>query len=189
MSWRQFFADIETNDKFRMTDKTVYNDAPAYCHYFFDLVKTNDVLTELENSCQMTKGLFSMITAEKENYSYQPLKWTTKEVIRHIIDCERVYAYRAFRFSRFDKTELPGFDENFYIDSFKSVEQSLTDLTEEYQNVRKSTISLFKTMTDEMLDFKGTANKVVFTARALGFMAVGHNIHHCNFIKSNYLSG
>ena len=172
-----------------MIDKTIYKDAPQYCYYFFDLVQTDDLLAELDNSYQMTQALFSLISPEKENYVYKPNKWTTKEVIRHIIDCERVYTYRAFRFSRFDNIELSGFDENLYIDNIKKFEQNLTDLKEEYENVRKSTISLFKAMTNEMLDFRGTANKVVFTPRTLGFMTIGHNLHHCNFIKANYLNG
>ncbi|MFZ5946579.1 MAG: DinB family protein [Stygiobacter sp.] len=172
-----------------MTDKTIYQDAPKYCHYFFDLVQTDDLLNELKKSKIFTDNLFKLITAEKENYSYAPNKWTTKEVIRHIIDCERVYTYRALRFSRFDNTELSGFDENKYIDSIKGLEQNLADLKDEYDNVRKSTIALFKAMTKEMLDFKGTANNVGFTARTLGFMTVGHNLHHCNFIKTKYLNG
>jgi len=172
-----------------MTDKTIYQDAPKFCHYFFDLVQTNDLLNELENSRIFTGNLFKLITVEKENYSYAPNKWTTKEVLRHIIDAERVFAYRALRFSRFDNIELSGFDENKYIDSIKGIEQNLTDLKDEYDNVRKSTIALFKTMTKEMLDFKGTANNVGFTPRTLGFMIVGHNLHHCNFIKTKYLNG
>ncbi len=171
-----------------MIDKTIYRDAPNYCYYFFDLVQTDDLLAELEKSYQMSQELFRLIAPEKENYSYIPNKWTTKEVIRHIIDCERVYTYRAFRFSRFDNTELSGFDENLYIDRIKKVEQNMTDLKEEFENVRKSTIYLFKRMTNEMLDYRGTANKVGFTARTLGFMTIGHNLHHCNFIKANYLN-
>ena len=116
------------------------------------------------------------------------LRYHTKEVLRHIIDCERVYSYRALRFSRFDETELSAFDENLYIESIKKIEQNLTDLKDEYENVRKSTIALYRTMTKEMLDFKGKANKVDFTARTLGFMTVGHNLHHCNFLKTNYLN-
>jgi hypothetical protein len=87
-----------------------------------------------------------------------------------------------------DNTELSGFDENLYMDRMKGVEQNMSDLKEEYEYVRKSTISLFKTMTNEMLDFRGTANKAVFTARTLGFMTIGHNLHHCQFIKENYLN-
>lgn len=171
-----------------MKNNKIYKVAPNYCHYFFDLVETDNLLHELEKSNQLTKELFSLITPENENFSYEANKWTTKEVLRHIIDCERVYTYRAFRFSRFDNTELAGFDENKYVDNFKVTKQNLEELENEFENVRKSTISLFQTMTDEMLDFKGTANKVAFTARALGFMTVGHNLHHCNFIKTKYLS-
>ncbi len=80
------------------------------------------------------------------------------------------------------------FDENKYIDNIKAIEQNLLDLKNEYENVRKSTIELFKKMTNEMLNFKGTANKVCFTARTLGFMTVGHNLHHCNFIMTKYLN-
>jgi uncharacterized damage-inducible protein DinB len=171
-----------------MTDKIIYKDAPNYCHYFFDLVETNDLLNELEKIYKLTKEVFKLITFENENYSYQTNKWTIKEVLRHIIDCERVYTYRAFRFSRFDNTELSGFDENEYIEKIKQAEQSLAELIDEYENVRKSTINLFKTMTNEMLDFKGKANKVSFSPRTLGFMTIGHNIHHVNFIKTKYLN-
>jgi hypothetical protein len=171
-----------------MTDKIIYKDAPNYCHYFFDLVETNDLLSELEKSYKLTQEVFKLITFENENYSYQTNKWTIKEVLRHIIDCERVYTYRAFRFSRFDNTELAGFDENEYIKNIKNTEQNLLELKTEYEIVRKSTIALFRTMTNEMIDFKGTANKVSFTARALGFMTVGHNIHHIEFVKTKYLN-
>ena len=171
-----------------MTNKTIYKDAPPYCHYFFDLVKTDDLQFELQKTKQLTQDLLGLITSENENYSYQSNKWTTKEIVRHIIDCERVFTYRALRFSRFDNTELAGFDENQYIDKIKGIEQNLNDLKEEYENVRKSTIALFKNMTNEMLDNQGTANKGIFTARTLGFMTVGHNLHHCNFIKANYLN-
>jgi uncharacterized damage-inducible protein DinB len=165
-----------------MTNKKIYEDAPAYCHDYFNLVETDDLLNELVKSYQSTQELFGLITPENENHSYQPGKWTIKEVLRHIIDCERVYTYRAFRFSRFDDTELAGFDENNYIEVLKGQEQTLSDLKEEYKQVRRSTIALFKTMTNEMLDFKGTANNVGFTARALGFMTVGHNVHHVKYI-------
>lgn len=170
-----------------MKDKTFYKDAPKYCLYFFDLVTSDNLLNELENSKRITQEAFDLITVEKENYSYAPGKWTTKEVIRHIIDCERVYAYRAFRFSRFDNTELAGFDETKYVDRVKNAHQPLADLIHEYFAVRSATISLFKTMNNEMLDYKGIANNEDFTPRQLGFMTVGHNMHHCNFLKANYL--
>lgn len=171
-----------------MTDKTIYENAPAYCHYYFDLIEGNDLMDELEKSKIFTLELFGQITPDKENHKYAPGKWTTKEVLKHIIDCERVYAYRALRFSRFDDTELPGFDENKYIAAIKGIELNLNDLREEYLSVRKSSVTLFKSITDEMLHFKGRANKVEISARAIGFMTVGHNLHHLHFIRSKYLN-
>lgn len=170
-----------------MIKKPNYTDAPQYCHYYFDLVVEDNLIAALQNSYMETLKLIATIPTTKENYSYAADKSTTKEVLRHIIDCERVYAYRAFRFSRFDDTELAGFDENQYIIHSKDIQWNLDVLKEEYANVRQSKINLFSSMTEKMLDFKGPANKVGFTARGLAFMAVGHNIHHCNFIKSHYL--
>lgn len=172
-----------------MRDKRYYQDAPPYCHYFFDLIPTEDLLSELDKSLQSTIALIGQIIPEKENYSYQSNKWTTKEVIRHIIDCERIYTYRALRFSRFDDTELRGFDEDMYIANLKALEENLRDLEEEFLYLRKSTIALFKSMTEEMLDFRGIANEVIYSPRTLGYMTVGHNLHHCNFIRTHYLDG
>lgn len=167
--------------------KPKIDEYPNYCQYFFDLVQ-DDLMLELEKSKKNTLDFIKSISLEKENFSYQDGKWTTKEVLRHIIDCERVYTYRAFRFSRFDGTELKGFDENLYISNTKNLNISLSDIETEYESIRNSTISLFLSMNQEMLDFKGNANKVVFTARSLAFMTVGHNLHHINFLKNNYFN-
>ena len=167
--------------------KPPYSDAPAYCHYFFDLVTGSNLIEALQSTKAATLALMEKIPASKWHHAYAPNKWTTIEVLRHIIDCERVYAYRALRFSRMDDTELAGFDENLFIASSKAINNSITDTAEEFETVRQSTIKLFEPMTDAMLDFKATANKVGFTARGLGYMAAGHNIHHCNFILTNYL--
>jgi DinB superfamily len=170
-----------------MISKPEYTDAPQYCHYFFDLVKDESLIDALRNSFDDTINLIESISKEKENYSYDRGKWTTNQVIRHIIDCERVYAYRAFRFSRFDDTELAGFDENQYILHTQEIQLNLSELKKEYINVRLSSIDLYEHMTPTMLDFKGKANNVNFTARALACMTVGHNIHHCNFLVEKYL--
>lgn len=171
-----------------MTDKTLYKDAPDYCHYFFDLIETNDLISELQKSKQLTRDFILKIQEEKGNYAYSENKWTIKEVIRHIKDCERIYTYRALRFSRFDDTELAGFDGNDYIANVKNINFRLNDLLIEYIDVRNATINLFNNMTGGMLDFKGKANNAYFTPRTIGFMTAGHNIHHCNFVKAKYLN-
>ena len=170
-----------------MKNKAIYKDAPEYGGYFFDLIASDDLLAEFEKSKELTLSVFRSIPHELENYSYEPNKWTTKEVLRHIIDMERVFAYRAFRFSRFDATALSGVEENDYIDNAPQTDIQLSDLQEEYLAVRHSTVLIYKNISTEMLDFRGTANKESYTARSLGFAMIGHNIHHCNFIKATYL--
>lgn len=171
-----------------MNNKTIYNDAPAYCKYYFDLIETDDLFSEFEKSKELTLDIFKLISPELENYSYQPSKWTTKEVLRHIIDMERVFAYRAFRFSRFDDTELSGVEENDYIENVDQTDIKISDIQEEYLAVRNSTLWIYRNITSDMLDFKGRANQQKYTARTLGFAMIGHNFHHCNFMKSNYLT-
>ena len=134
-----------------MIAKPNYSDAPQYCHYYFDLVAEDNLIDALQKSCKETLTLIESIPTEKENHSHEAGKWTTKEVLRHIIDCERVYAYRAFRFSRFDNTELAGFDENQYITQSQDIQWILELLKDEYSNVRKSTFNLFMSMTEKML--------------------------------------
>lgn len=171
-----------------MIIKPNYSDAPDYSPYFFDLVEENDLILALKNSQNQTVQLLESIDSEKEDFRYSAEKWSIKQVVAHITDCERLYSYRAFRFSRFDATELSGYDQNFYAANTPTENRNMKQLIEEYIAVRNSTISLFEYMNDEMLDFKAIANKYLWTARGLGFMAVGHNIHHCNFIQNNYLT-
>jgi hypothetical protein len=104
------------------------------------------------------------------------------------VDCERIFAYRAMRFARFDTTDLPGFDENFYIHGIINHQENLSDLIEEFDALRKSTISLFKSMNAEMLTFVGSANNTSYSTEAIGFFMIGHNVHHCNVIKERYLA-
>ena len=176
------------NALFCMKNRQIYNDAPEYCRYYFDLIESDDLLSEFEKSQEFTFETINLISPELEDFSYGPGKWTINEVLRHIIDMERVFAYRAFRFSRFDDTELSGVEEDDYIVNVKQIDLKLSDLQEEYLAVRKSTVWIYQNITSEMLDFKGIANRSTFTARSIGFAIIGHNIHHCNIIRTRYLN-
>jgi uncharacterized damage-inducible protein DinB len=170
-----------------MITKPSYNDAPDYCAYYFDLVTEQDLIAALKRTTVETVQLFAAVPAEKEDYKYAQDKWTIKQLLRHLIDCERVYAYRMMRFSRLDDTELPGFDESNYAQNDNTAQVSLQRLIAEYKAVRETTIYLLKGMNNAMLDFKGKANGRTSTARAWGWMAAGHNIHHCTILKERYL--
>lgn len=171
-----------------MNNKEIYKNAPEYCGYFFDLIETDDLQSEFEKSKNLTLDVLKLVPPDLENYSYQSGKWTIKEVLRHIIDMERIFAYRAFRFSRLDNTELSGVEENDYISNAKLTEIKLSELQDEYLAVRNSTVWVYKNLSSEMLDFKGTANTQTYTAKTLGFAMIGHNIHHIKFIKNTYLN-
>ena len=170
-----------------MITKPNLNDAPAYCEYFINLVPTENLMQELFKSKENTISILKNLPKEKWHFAYAENKWTSLELIRHIIDCERIFAYRIFRFSRFDTAELMGFDEDKYIENTKNLDFTLQDVIEEFEVCRNATSTLFKQINNEMLDFRGKANKLIYTARSLGYMAVGHNLHHINFLEKNYL--
>ncbi|MCE3295190.1 MAG: hypothetical protein K0R65_904 [Crocinitomicaceae bacterium] len=160
---------------------------PDYFVYYTGLVQQNNLVEALAKNYGTNLELFASIPVEKENFAYAPGKWTVKQVLSHLIDTERVFSYRALRFSRRDSTDLPGYDENLFADNSNTENMMLERLMEEYRCVRKSTLSLFEAMNDEMLDFRGTANQMECSARSLGFMIAGHEIHHCNVLKQRYL--
>ena len=169
-----------------MENKSIYSEAPKYYHYYFDLIESDNLIKELEKSNQFMQNLFQKINRDNENFSYQENKWTTKQVIRHIIDCERIFGYRALRFARFDNTPLASFDENKYMEPPMHQNEYIDALTHEFLNVRHSTISLYKSMNDQMLDFRGSVDGTFNSARTIGFMIVGHQLHHCLFLEKNY---
>jgi hypothetical protein len=171
-----------------MTNNRVYSKAPVYFHYYFGLLETDNLLAELENDRNESILFWKNISSEKEHFAYQEGKWTINQVIRHIIDTERIFAYRAMRFARFDTTDLPGFDENFYIQGIINHQEKLSNLIEEFDALRKSTIALFKSMSLEMLSFVGNANNTTCSTEGIGYFVVGHNKHHCKVMKERYLA-
>jgi hypothetical protein len=110
-----------------------------------------------------------------------------KEVIGHMIDTERVLAYRAMRFARKDKTPLPGYDENFFVANANFQKQTLSGLAHEFAIVREANLSLFKVWDEEVLSQIGIANNLQVSVRAILYMIAGHATHHMNVIKWKYL--
>lgn len=162
--------------------------APAYAAYYFDLtVQYTDLLEALEENRLKFLKLIQEIPNSKADFQYADDKWSLKNVILHTIETERVFQYRALAISRNDQNELPSFDENAYADNNNVYSRSLADLAEEFDFVRKSTIALFRGMTEKMLDRTGTANGSPYSTRNLGWVIVGHTMHHTNIIVQRYL--
>lgn len=163
------------------------NEYGPYYKGYIDLAGNDLLIAGLTKSMYRHLNLFSSISEDKMNYAYAEGKWTIKELIVHLIDCERVFAYRALRCARNDKTDLPGFDQDDYVTTSEANNRSKASLIEEYESVRKSTIAMFRSFTDEMLAQVGTANGNPMSPRALGFIIIGHEKHHAKIIRDRYL--
>jgi uncharacterized damage-inducible protein DinB len=145
------------------------------------------ILKHLENNLKATLELVSPLPEEKGLYRYAKDKWTLKQVLVHIMDDERIYAYRALRFARNDKTELSGYESDDYTRYAEANDRTLESILEEYTAVRKATIALFKNLSEEAFSGRGVANGNLVTVRALAYHIAGHELHHIQIIKEKYL--
>lgn len=160
--------------------------APFYSDYIKALGEV-DLLNVLKSSLKNLTDTLENLPEEKLMYKYAEGKWTIKELVQHIIDAERVLSYRALRFSRNDASNLPGFDEDWYVTYSNGNERDFKDILQEFIHVRNATISLFNSFTPEMFLMNGLANNSDMTVRALGFIIAGHQTHHLRIIKEKYL--
>lgn len=160
--------------------------APFYKNYIKSLGNAN-LFEILDRSLHDLIQTIENLPEEKLNFQYEEGKWTIKELVQHIIDAERVLSYRALRFSRNDATDLPGFNEDWYVENSNGKDRNIEDLLEEFTFLRKGSISLFKSFTDEMFTLSGSIDGGDMSVRALGFIIAGHQIHHLKIIKEKYL--
>lgn len=163
------------------------NEYVPYQKMYLDLVEEVGVIEQLKTSLSELETFFNTLPDEKLNFTYEKGKWTIKELLLHIIDTERIFQYRALRFAREDKTELPGFSENEYVAAVDVSKRTLTSLLNEYRVVRLSTISLFETFSNEELLRIGIASGFTTSVRAIAYLLIGHQRHHINIIKQRYL--
>lgn len=162
--------------------------ASAYATYYFNLSdrQTNLMESLIQNGLK-TAAFIRSIPEDKADFQYADGKWSTKSVIAHLIDTERIFQYRALCISRKDTTELPGFDEDNYANYSPVDNRTLEDLAAEFEAVRASSIHLFRHLTSGMIDFIGIASNNPLTPRSAGWIIVGHAIHHCRIIAERYL--
>jgi len=163
------------------------NEYVSYQRIYLDLVPNKPLIDTLEDALQEFVAFFNGIDAEKLNYSYQEGKWTIKELMLHVVDTERIFQYRALRFARADKTDLPGFSENDFVSNSNANDRSLTSLLDEFVVLRKSTISLFETFSEDTLLKIGISGGNTMSVRAAGYLIIGHQKHHVNIVKQRYL--
>ena len=159
-----------------------------YIQRYLDLIPTENWLEEMKKTGEKTASLYSFLAEEQSNFAYAEGKWTLKELLQHLIDAERIFAYRALRFARNDQTELAGWDEETYAKHYFSSERSLQSLIDEFATVRKSSILFFENLNEIQLSKTGVANGNEISVETIGRLIVGNTIHHLNIIEERYLS-
>jgi len=167
--------------------KPIEGTFPIYFATYTNKVAEDDFLEALQNQQQIIDAFFDSIPEDKWDFAYAPGKWTLKEMMQHIIDTERIFSYRSLCISRKETQSLPGFDENTYVTNSKASTRSWQSLVTELKAVRRSTIILFESFDQEMIDQSGLSNNNNVTVNALAFITVGHIYHHINVIKERYL--
>jgi hypothetical protein len=157
---------------------------PYYDRYI-SLVPSDDVVGLLERHAPETVALFQSANA-KADFRYAPGKWSVKEMLGHINDTERIMTYRALRVARGDQTPIAGFEQDDYIRDGNFRSRTLADLIEEFVAVRQATVQLFRHADNETGARRGVANGDTISVRALGYIVVGHELHHRNVLRANY---
>ena len=179
----------------RSIQKPSAEEYPAYSEIYMKLLNNDgDILEQLWQNFQTIKTYVYSLPEDSLYYRYKEDKWTIKEILVHLIDDERIFAYRALRYARNDETPVLGFDQDLYARQSEANSRSLESIFEEYETVRKATISLFEFLPansflrgGEGIDADGSIiNKR--TVRALAYHIAGHELRHFNIIKERYIS-
>ena len=161
--------------------------APYYNTYI-SLIEDNAVLPVLDAQSGEIRDMFSGIPEEKGTFAYAEGKWTIKELLSHLIDGERIFAYRILRISRGDVTPIEGFEQDGYIETSNANNRSFSDLLDEFDHERQANLLLVKNLTDEASLRMGTASNNPISVRALVYIMAGHVKHHVNILQERYLS-
>ncbi len=162
--------------------------APYYGRYL-ENVPEGDLFEVLATQPDETAALLEEIGEARADYRYALGKWSVKEIVGHLIDTERVFAYRALRFARGDRSALPGFDQDAYVAAAHFDNRPLADLVEEFRLGRRANVRLFRSFDAAALRRSGTANGVEMSVRALLYIIAGHERHHRQILRERYLPG
>ncbi|HLY17362.1 MAG TPA: DinB family protein [Bryobacteraceae bacterium] len=165
-------------------------DTTEYASYYgryITLVPGSDVVAALEDQPNETLALLSTLSDEQGDYRYAPGKWSIKEMLGHVIDAERVFAYRALRFARHDQTPLASFEQDDYVRTANFGDSALADLIEEFVCVRRSTVCLFRKLSSDAWMRRGVASDNPVSVRAIAYIIAGHELHHRRILQEKYL--
>jgi hypothetical protein len=161
--------------------------APYYDRYI-SLVPGTDILGALESQRRQTMLLLSGREESDGDYRYAADKWSAKEVIGHVCDTERIFAYRALRISRADRTPIEGFEQDDYIRNGPFAARPLCEVIDDYLAVRRATLTLFRNLDDQAWMRRGIASENEVSVRALAYTIAGHEVHHRRILEEKYFA-
>jgi uncharacterized damage-inducible protein DinB len=161
---------------------------PEYYHGYINLVINDDLKTAFDKHQTELVSFLKNIPKKKWSYRYAEGKWSVKEVVQHIIDAERVFAYRALCFARKDQTPLPGFDENIFAANSKADSRTKKDLIKELKTLQESSAQLFNSLDEEQLEQPGAASGKPTYVKGIAYILLGHALHHKKILEEKYLS-
>ncbi|MCB9320616.1 MAG: DinB family protein [Lewinellaceae bacterium] len=160
---------------------------PPYSQRYIELVPEEQIVGALVHNKHEIEELLLQIPDDKWDFRYAPEKWTLKEAVIHVLDTERIMAYRALRMSRHDPTPLAGFEQDDFIPYVHAEKRSPMSIREEWNALRDSSIHVFMYLEPDDLSFIGTAAGYPFSVRALGYFIAGHARYHERIIRERYL--
>lgn len=158
-----------------------------YYETYVSLVSGDDVMPLLETQMQALRPLLDGLPEEKGTHSYAAGKWTVKELLSHIIDGERIFAYRILRISRGDQTPIEGFEQDDYIENSNANNRLFSDLLDELEHQRQANLRLLENLSETDAERVGTASEKTVSVRALAYIMAGHVEHHIQILKERYL--
>jgi DinB superfamily len=161
--------------------------AEGYFKNYTSLVIEQNLATAFIQQAKTLHTFYEVINEEKSKYAYAPNKWTLKEMLQHLIDTERIFAYRALAIARGETATLPGYDEDLYATNSNANNRTWASLTAEMQAVRATTIMLYESFSNDNLTTIGKFGNNSANANTIGFIIIGHVIHHLNVAKELYL--
>lgn len=169
-----------------LTARPEPDEYPESYRSYIARVPKGDLLAHLARHIEDTRALLAPLPPEKARFRYAEGKWSVTEVVGHVTDAERIFAYRALRIARGDSTPLPGFDENAYVPAARFDRRPLAEVLDELAAVRAATLALLRSLDAEDFARRGVANGLTISARALAYVIAGHELHHLSVLRERY---
>ena len=160
--------------------------APSFADYVARVAEDEDIVAVLGTQLDQALTHLGRFPEARGDYRYAPEKWSVKEIVGHLCDTERVFAYRALRIGRGDTTPLPSFDDQAYVAEVRAGDRALAGLAAEWGDVRRATIALFRNLPAEAWQRRGTASDQPTSVRALAYVIAGHVRHHLQVLEERY---